>query len=231
MEARSKNLSCSITPHSAYSLSDKLIEKISEDIQLHNSPVSIHFFESDSEKDLFTSKSGPLFQALSAAGNPYRTENNPVEVLKKYQAKDNPVLLIHNTYATRNDVDMIKSCCKGVVFVLCPKSNLFIEGKLPDVKMLVNSGMTIALGTDSLASNDSLSVLEEILTLQKYFPFLSINDLIRFATLNGAKALQQDCVFGSIEAGKKPGINLIQNIDFKAMKFRDKASVVSIITD
>lgn len=66
------------------------------------------------------------------------------------------------------------------------------------------------LGTDSLASNHQLSILEEMKTLQKHFPVVSTKTLLQWATINGAKALQMDNVLGSFERGKKPGIVIIE---------------------
>jgi len=66
------------------------------------------------------------------------------------------------------------------------------------------------LGTDSLASNHRLSILEEIKTLRRAFPRIGISEMLRWATYNGAKALQLDSVLGSFEKGKQPGVILIE---------------------
>jgi cytosine/adenosine deaminase-related metal-dependent hydrolase len=72
----------------------------------------------------------------------------------------------------------------------------------------------MVLGTDSLASNHQLSVLEEMKTLQQYFPHLSTATLLQWATINGARALQMENELGSFEQGKKPGIVLIENTGY-----------------
>ncbi|WP_431217895.1 amidohydrolase family protein [Puia sp. P3] len=77
--------------------------------------------------------------------------------------------------------------------------------------MLVKNECTIVLGTDSLASNHQLSVLEEIKTLRRAFPRIGMPEMLRWATYNGAKALQLDSVLGSFEKGKQPGVVLIGN--------------------
>ena len=69
----------------------------------------------------------------------------------------------------------------------------------------------IVLGTDSLASNHSLSMLDELKTIVHYFPTIPLAELLQWATLNGAKALQMDDTLGSFEKGKKPGVLLIEN--------------------
>ncbi len=78
--------------------------------------------------------------------------------------------------------------------------------------------MKVTLGTDSLASNQRLSILNEMKTLQANFPSISFQTLLEWATINGAKALNLDGKLGSIEKGKKSGLVLINNFDFQAMK-------------
>ena len=73
----------------------------------------------------------------------------------------------------------------------------------------MNGNYPIVIGTDSLASNHQLSVLEELNTLQHFFPKVGLQELLQWATLNGAKALQLEEMLGSFEKGKTPGILLI----------------------
>jgi cytosine/adenosine deaminase-related metal-dependent hydrolase len=112
-----------------------------------------------------------------------------------------------------------------VVLVLCPNANLYIENKLPDIELFAASGFSIALGTDSLASNTTLSILEEMKTIQLHFPKIRLNDLITWGTINGAKALGFNKLKGTIEIGKKPGLNLISGIDFREMKLTLQSEV------
>ena len=83
--------------------------------------------------------------------------------------------------------------------------------------MLVQQDCNIVLGTDSLASNDQLSILEEMKTLQKNFPDIALTEMLQWATINGARALQMDDQLGSFEKGKKPGIVLVEGLDNTAL--------------
>lgn len=85
----------------------------------------------------------------------------------------------------------------------------------------------IVLGTDSLASNDELSILEEIKTLQNNFKQLKLTTLLQWATSNGARALQMDDRLGSFEKGKKPGVLLIDGIE--NLQGNEKAFVKRIL--
>jgi cytosine/adenosine deaminase-related metal-dependent hydrolase len=71
----------------------------------------------------------------------------------------------------------------------------------------------IVLGTDSLASNHQLDILEEMKTLQQHFPLLPTATLLQWATSNGAEVLQMDGILGSFDTGKQPGVVLVSDIE------------------
>jgi imidazolonepropionase-like amidohydrolase len=74
-----------------------------------------------------------------------------------------------------------------------------------------------------------LSIIEELKTLQLYFPSISLETLISWATINGAKALDEEIHFGSIEPGKKPGLVLLKNIDLVNHKLLPGTNVSRLI--
>jgi aminodeoxyfutalosine deaminase len=115
---------------------------------------------------------------------------------------------------------------KSIYWCTCPNANLYIENKLPDYSFFINSGATLTIGTDSLASNWSLSVLDELKTIQRYNPKIPLQTLLTWATKNGADFLGLDYL-GSLEKGKKPGLLLLQGIsDFE---IKDNSSVKRIV--
>jgi cytosine/adenosine deaminase-related metal-dependent hydrolase len=134
--------------------------------------------------------------------------------------KEKHLLSVHNVYATAQDwkiaLEYTYKNNLALFAVTCPRSNMFINSKLPDYSQWP-SAIPVCLGTDSLVSNTDLSVYNEMLFLleKTNLPF---PELLTWATLNGAKALHLDSVFGSFDVGKKPGVNLISQFDFKTMK-------------
>ena len=102
---------------------------------------------------------------------------------------------------------------------MCPNANLYIENRLPEVLIENRENIEICIGTDSLASNYSLSILEEMKTLQKHFPSISLGELIKWASLNGAKALGIEDKYGSFEVGKKPGVVWINKISYPGLEW------------
>jgi len=128
----------------------------------------------------------------------------------KYLPQESPLLLVHNTFTSKQDIETAEEQHQNLYWCFCPKANLYIENKLPQIDLFFELGVKCTLGTDSLASNNSLSIWEEILSIRKAFPKIPLNTLINWATINGAQFLGIDNQFGSFEVGKKPGVNWIK---------------------
>ena len=131
----------------------------------------------------------------------------------------------------KTEIEKFKSYPSGenTFFVLCPHSNLFIENKLPPLDFFRRENITVCLGSNSQTLNSQFSIFAEMLILQQNFPELTLEELIKWACFNGARALKTDDCAGSFEKGKKPGVNLISGIDFKNMKLTGNSRVKQLI--
>jgi cytosine/adenosine deaminase-related metal-dependent hydrolase len=83
---------------------------------------------------------------------------------------------------------------------------------MPPVELLRTNAANIIVGTDSYASNWSLNIVDELKTIQQHHQQIPLEEMLCWATLNGARALQMDKHLGSFEKGKKPGVVLIENV-------------------
>ena len=121
--------------------------------------------------------------------------------------------MVHNCAVTPSDIEAIEQHFTAPVsWALCPRSNAYISGIEPrSVDLLRACGVNICIGTDSLASNWSLSVVEEL----KMFRDIPLAELLQWATINGAKALGVDDRYGSIEVGKRSGIVVLTGVDLE----------------
>jgi cytosine/adenosine deaminase-related metal-dependent hydrolase len=209
---------CSIVPHAPYSVSDRLFALINDFNT--KSILTIHNQESEAESEFFlTGKGGfiELYQFLNISighftGAPY---SSLVHCLDRISSTHS-MLLVHNVHTSSKDLQWINGNSRELptlYWCLCPNANRYISGNLPDVALLKENNCTMVLGTDSLASNHQLDILEEIKTLRENFPFLEVCELLQWATSNGARALGIANQFGSFEAGKKPGIVHVSGID------------------
>lgn len=206
------DLSNNIVPHAPYSVSKELFEKIKSFALKHSNTLTIHNQETPSENDLYKSKTGALAEMLQQfkldVSSWENTGLNSLPSVMDYFPKENPLILVHNTFTNESDIDVATSKHKNLYWCLCPNANLYIENTLPDISLFRKKKLKITLGTDSLASNYQLSIWEEIKTIQHHFPEIELNELLTWACKNGAEALQLK-QFGTIEKGKKPGLNLI----------------------
>jgi len=204
----------SIVPHAPYSVSPALFQLITRFPGNHL--LTIHSQESAAEKEFIENGTGDfhrLYQALHIDISFYKP--GTARSLQSYLSHFLPnqsLILVHNVTTSKEDLEFIASGqlpIANLYFCVCPNANLYIGNPLPDIALLRQYKAAITIGTDSLASNHQLSVLAELQTLHRHFPQIEKKELLQWATLNGAQALQLDDVLGSFEPGKKPGVVVI----------------------
>lgn len=207
----------SIVPHAPYSVSGSLWEKITP--YFSGRVVTIHNQETIYEDEFFLHGKGALAKMyeMMKIDNAFYKSPGTGSVPSYFEklSSASSVILVHNTFIKQGDIDFINKA-KGsqqlISFCLCPNANMYIENALPPVDLLMHNNVNIILGTDSLASNHQLSIMEEIKTISKKFLSIKIETLLKWATLNGAHALEMNDTLGSFEPGKKPGVVLIENV-------------------
>ena len=226
-------LPASIVPHSPYTVSEKLLKMIAEFISDHDEIACIHNQETKSEDEMFLSGKGILLEKLLATSGLFKswkaTNKSSLNSTIVHFPPDATLQLVHNTYSKKADIEKAVQSHKNLFWCLCVNANLFIEDSLPDIPMLMQSGCRITIGTDSYASNDSLSVWEELKTISKYYPEISLEELISWSTINGASFLGIDDKYGSFSDGKSPGIVHISNMDVKSHKISAKSTIRRVV--
>ncbi|HJW17157.1 MAG TPA: amidohydrolase family protein [Flavisolibacter sp.] len=217
-----------IIPHAPYSVSEALWKNIQPFFK--DKVASIHNQETIFEDEFFLSGTGD-FTRMYRLMNIDNSHHIPTQKtsLKSYYNKlegAQNILLVHNTFTGEEDVKFITKRngqgseiknnnhrASSTYFCICINANLYIENALPPVELFRKYNCNIVLGTDSLASNWSLDVMSEIRSIKKHFPAIPLEELLRWATLNGATALTMDKELGSFEHGKIPGVVLINEDD------------------
>ena len=212
------DLKASIVPHAPYSVSQNLWKKMIPFFS--GKTVTIHSQETEDEDLFFLEGNGDftkMYEMMNIDNSFYQAQKiRSVESYFEKFSSAASVILVHNTFTQQEDVDFIKQHKNNdqlVSFCLCPNANLYIENILPPVNLLLENDCHIVLGTDSLASNHQLNILEEIKTIAKNYPEIKTETLLQWATINGAKALQMDKELGNFEKGKNPGVMLIENVE------------------
>ena len=202
----------SIVPHAPYSVADELWNLIISFPGNHL--FSIHNQETAGENEWFINKQGEfseLYKKMNIDISFFKASGKTS--LQTYLPKflnNQSVILVHNVHTSEEDIVFAKQSGKQLYWCLCPNANQYISRQLPDIDLLIKHDCEIVLGTDSLASNHQLNILEEIKTIRQYFPHIEIGKILKWATSNGAKASQMESLLGSFEKGKKPGVVLIK---------------------
>lgn len=200
---------CSPTPHSTYSVQDGAFRSVAA--IAGDEPLSIHFMESPDEAALYHGEGSlAAWYERMGWGCDFLHYGSPAERIIGSLDSGQRLLLVHNCCVEEGDITLINNHFENpVAWVLCPRSNDYISGLKPPVELLRRHNAMICVGTDSLASNDSLSIVEEL----KMFHDIPLAELIGWATINGARALGIDSDMGSIEVGKHSGVVLIEGVE------------------
>ena len=204
-----------IVPHAAYSVSENLWKLIKP--YFKGKVVSMHNQETPGEDEFFNEGTGMLVKMYEKMNidNSFFTpvKSSSIQHTFSKLAEAAEVILVHNTFIKQADIDHIKNNTPSnqrVHFCVCINANVYIEDAVPPLDMLMKNNSNIILGTDSIASNKTLNILDEMISIQKHFPFVTLENLLGWATINGARALQMDDVLGSFERGKRPGVVVIE---------------------
>jgi cytosine/adenosine deaminase-related metal-dependent hydrolase len=206
-EDRGDHLKRGLSPHTPHTLSSRFFRTLEEFCRTRSLPLAVHLAESRAEVDFLFDSTGDIAEKLypfvgwqDHVPPPRRT--TPTAYLDSLGILAAGTLAVHCVHVTPADVEVIRK--RGVTVVLCPRSNDRLDHGAPPVHLLKKAGVSLALGTDSLASNDSLSMLDEARFLLERFPAdFTPDEALSLITLEGARALGIADEAGSLEAGKR----------------------------
>lgn len=205
----------SLVPHAPYSVTNNLWNLLSAHFGIHT--ISLHNQETPDENDFFKTKTG------SFLGMYERTKVNldffeatglsALQSVLPIFKKAHHGILVHNSFTSAEDIQAVHAAMNNAFWCLCPNANQYIEQTMPPVELLRSEKAKVVIGTDSYASNWSLNILDELKTIQQYHPQIPLGEMLSWATINGAQALQMDKHLGSFEKGKQPGVVLITGVN------------------
>ncbi len=207
------------SPHAPYSVSKKLFQLLNDETA--GQLITIHNQECADENNLYKNRTGEFLTLFKNFGIDIssfeHTGTSSFQSWLPYFNKGQSVISVHNTFAGEEDVEFSRSYLsktgKEIFYCLCVNANKYIEQKIPPIGLLLKNNSNLVIGTDSLASNSRLNILEEIKSIQQETNYsISLEQLLQWATINGSRALQLDDITGSFEKGKTPGIVLIEKL-------------------
>ncbi|MBR1794949.1 MAG: amidohydrolase family protein [Bacteroidales bacterium] len=207
------------TPHACYTMSPELVTAVSAE-GLKSGFLSFHSEETEEEEEMLKYGSGKMWENRVKAGMsvPPVTGKSSLlyfidRLLQGHPAPfDEHILLVHECCMDQEGIDAVKAVMNHPFVAVCPLSNLFIHDALPPIDLMRRNGLKVCVGTDSLSSNDDLRIVDELYCLQRNFPEVPLGELFIWASRNGAEFLSKP-EFGTLEAGRKPGLVLVDHLD------------------
>jgi cytosine/adenosine deaminase-related metal-dependent hydrolase len=192
-----------LAPHALYTASSTLYRACSGLARRNNLLLTTHLAESREEMEMFRDGGGPLFDFMKAIGRPMEDcgTATPLALLLSGEKLDERWIITHLNELTENDFDLLARERFHVAH--CPGSHRYFGHAAFPLDRLRSLGYNICLGTDSLASNSSLSLFDEMRGLQRMAPSLAPRDLLEMVTTNPASALGQAKSLGRVRSGHR----------------------------
>jgi 5-methylthioadenosine/S-adenosylhomocysteine deaminase len=197
----SERVRIGVSPHAPYTVSGELYRAVSDWARKEQLPVAVHVAESPAESELLLRGTGVFAEAWRDRGippPPFR--GTPIRWLAEHGVLSERTLCIHAVQVDESDTEQLAS--SGAAVAHCPQSNrAHGHGDAP-LRLLLERGIRVGLGTDSVVSVGRLDLLAEARAARALVPSLSADDLLELATLGGARALGIEASTGSLRPGK-----------------------------
>lgn len=194
-------------PHTLYTTHPDVVRAALREARSLGAVTSLHLGEHAAEREFLERGTGPAMVFAERFGidlASFPTPHlSPFAFAHELGVLAKGTLAVHVTTATRAELDQLAE--SGASVVLCPRSNLYIEVRLPAVLDVLAAGLRPALGTDSLASNSTLDVLAEAKAIAERFAQVPAHVILSMATANGADALGRPDL-GRFTKGARPGL-------------------------
>lgn len=207
--AAAHGIPVSLAPHAPYSTSPELVRAIRSEVEASPCPISsVHLGESQEEVELLASGTGPwrgMLEFIGAWRDDWQIPAcGPVEYLDGLGAIDAKTLVVHGVQLSSESLARLAAI--GATVVTCPRSNRWVGAGYPPIERFYQSGVAVAVGTDSLASVEDLNLFSELQTMRYLAPSIPASRFLESATLIGAKALGLEIDLGSLTPGKRASL-------------------------
>ena len=211
-----------LSPHSPYTASPELYRLANACGIGLAMPLTTHMAESREEDEMFRNGKGLLFEFMASIGRDMRDcgHGSSTRNMLANKLVGPGWIIAHVNGLDEEDIDLLAApgLAGTIHFVHCPRSHNYFNHPAFAFRKFHDRGLPISLGTDSLASNDSLNLFAEMQTVERNEPWLEAGELLKTVTLNPARALGQEGLIGVL----KPGACA----DMIALPFSGKISTV-----
>ncbi len=214
-----KGPSRGLSPHAPYSVRPELLSAAVEMSREHEIPVAMHLAESAEEIELLRDGGGPLREFLEELGawdaSVVRRGSRPLDYLRVLAAAHR-ALVVHGNYLDDEEIAFVGANRERMSVVYCPRSHDWFAHREYPLEKLLAEGAVVALGTDGRGSSPDLSVFEEMRFAARRHPGVAKADILKMATLSGARALGLEALIGSLSPGRRADLAIVALPDREA---------------
>jgi cytosine/adenosine deaminase-related metal-dependent hydrolase len=192
-----------ISPHAPYTVSRDLYELSTAYSTTHGIPLCTHLAESQEEMQMFQSGEGSLHAFLSSIGRPMDDcgGKTPIQLILGEGLLPKGSLLVHMNTLTDADKELLRVMGKDYSVIHCPRTHSFFQRQPFDLDFFRECGIPVLLGTDSLASNEDLSMFGEMRAMWESFPAIDPMEIITMTTTRPAAAIGRSGRLGELSPG------------------------------
>jgi len=221
-----------LSPHSPYTVSRRLFEKITEYALAENIKITVHAAESNEEDEFFQTGAGFFAELYRKANLDWNApQMSPVKYLADIGVLQAKPLLVHCVKVSDADVELIAMSNSRIAH--CPKSNAKFGHGIAPLEKFLDAKIRVGFGSDSVASNNACDIMEEsrfaalfARTTKNRKRFLNAEEIIKTATLGAAQALQLDAEIGTLQPGKQADLIVISLADIAQQPVHDVYSAL-----
>lgn len=205
-----------ISPHAPYTVRPALFAALAEYARRAGVRQAIHIAESPAEDDLIRRNAGPFAEMFARRGIPWRSADvSPVRYVADCGGLDAPTLAVHCVHVSDEDAALLAA--RGASVAHCPKSNGKLGAGVAPLRTLLDAGLAVGLGTDSVASNNAVDLFEEMRSAlfaarvrEHAVAALDARTALEMATIGGARALGLDAETGTLTPGKRADLCVVR---------------------
>ena len=225
-----------ISPHAPYSVHPDLFGSLVDLAAERHAPLAIHLAETRAELELLEHGTGEFAEMLQDFGvwqaDAIPRSTRPLDYLQPL-AKLERALIVHGNYLSSDEIEFIAQH-PNLAVVYCPRTHAYFGHAEHPWQELLSGGVTVALGTDSRASNPDLSLWKELLFLRARHPQVNPRTLLELGTIAGARALGFDHQTGTLTPGKPANLAVVSlpaedNTDPFALLFAPQNRISAVI--
>ncbi|MEX0676216.1 MAG: amidohydrolase family protein [Pirellulales bacterium] len=201
-----------LSPHAPYTVHPHLLSSLVELSRRYRVPLAMHLAETREELELLHLSSGPFRELLESLDAWDPADDARLASIVDYLAqlaRAPRALVIHGNYLDGEEIEFLSAHRQTMSVVYCPRSHHFFAHEPYPLARLLAAGVSMALGTDSRASNPDLSIFEEMRFVAAHHPQVDPATVLRLGTIGGAAALALDDRMGTLEPGKAANLAIV----------------------